>query len=359
MARMTLDFGHVSREIRSIVSRRRELMLFLGSLFAGMGIYLQNILERKLPPALSQLERSAFLTYSLALLIPSVLIALRVAKLHCGMIINGVLHAKILKETVAPERDPERAGRFNVAGVSTQLFLLTNLVAGFAAAILALATHWPAKTSCLFGVAAFCSLAFLFVAMHINARRFAQKLISDCVVEPFGGKEDVEDHDAESLRDCNHDMLTTISFVGLMLFSVFQGLSGLGGIAKGQTEITTDYIQRNGPVVFSLLLTATCFLSMIIYLRLLVSLGNFSLRLDPTDRPFRVLKLTDSFLGYCILTFFLAISTHVLLLPYFGSKADNSMATVWKMDLAVIAFALVCYVGTLLVAQKQSKPAQS
>ncbi len=89
-----LDFSRVSRELQGIMSRRRETIILLGSVFAGVGIYLQNIFEGKLPLALRSIERSAILNFSLALLIPSVIIALRLAKLHAGMVINGVFFSR-------------------------------------------------------------------------------------------------------------------------------------------------------------------------------------------------------------------------------------------------------------------------
>src|SRR4051794_14706521 len=43
-----IDFTAVGREIRSIVSRRRELLTLLGSIFAGLGIFLNNVLHKDL-----------------------------------------------------------------------------------------------------------------------------------------------------------------------------------------------------------------------------------------------------------------------------------------------------------------------
>jgi uncharacterized membrane protein YdcZ (DUF606 family) len=97
-----LDFSRVSAEIHSLVTRRRELLIFLGSLFAGMGLYLQNILEGKLPASLGLLEKHAFASFAVGLYVPSLLLALRLAKLHAGMIINGVFYAKIRREELSP-----------------------------------------------------------------------------------------------------------------------------------------------------------------------------------------------------------------------------------------------------------------
>ena len=40
-----IEFSTVSREFRSLVGRRRELRTLLGSVFAGLGIALQNALQ--------------------------------------------------------------------------------------------------------------------------------------------------------------------------------------------------------------------------------------------------------------------------------------------------------------------------
>ncbi len=47
-----IDFTTVSREFNSLVVRRRDLLTLLGSIFAGLGIFLQNVLQGNLPPAL-------------------------------------------------------------------------------------------------------------------------------------------------------------------------------------------------------------------------------------------------------------------------------------------------------------------
>ena len=338
----SLDFSHVSREIRNLVSRRRELMLFLGSLFAAMSLYLGNVLEGKLPSGLAEVRQSAFLTYSLVMLVPVVVIAIRFAKLHAGMVINGVFHSRIVAEVRSGEFDPKRAGRLNWVGVSTQLCLLTNLLAGFEAALFAHSLTRIPWVASVAGLAVFAALFLAFRRFHANAARFALQRIEAAPIEPTS-TEEIEDHTAASLEDCNHDMLAIIAFVGLVLFSVFESLSGLGAINNLDSEIAVADLQRLGPIVYSLLLWMTNLVGVVVYLRLAVALGLMALELDPTDQPFRPLKLTDSFLGYATLAFFLAVSTHVLVVALFAVEGRWA----YGVDGSVLIAALVAYPITL------------
>ena len=112
-----IDFTAVSREIRSVLARRRELMTFLGSVFAALGIFLQNLLGGQLPEALKSLERHTFAAYALLLMVPSLLLALRLAKLNAGMTLNGILYARLMQEQSFTDRAgadaPLRAARVN------------------------------------------------------------------------------------------------------------------------------------------------------------------------------------------------------------------------------------------------------
>ena len=45
-----IEFQTVTKEFRSLVSRRRDLLIFLGSVFAVLGIFLQNTLAGSPPP---------------------------------------------------------------------------------------------------------------------------------------------------------------------------------------------------------------------------------------------------------------------------------------------------------------------
>src|SRR5438445_91691 len=138
-----IDFTAVSREIRSVLARRRELLTFLGSVFAALGIFLQNLLGGSLPPSLQGLQEHTSAAYAL----------LRIESDPCGPF----------------ERD-----------------------------------RW-------------------------------------------------EEHVADSLRDANHDMITILALVGLIVFSAFEGLTGLGR-AAGKTDLSLDDVKNFGPLAYGLLM---------------------------------------------------------------------------------------------------------
>jgi hypothetical protein len=350
MGQRTLDFAQVSREIRSLVSRRRDLMMFLGTLFAAMGVYLENVLEGKLPTALARLEQRAFLTYSAAVLIPTVIIALRLAKMHAGMIINGTLYARILRDSVRPDADPARATRLNWGGFSTQLFLLASLIAGVEATLLCLASGIEAWSALGAGATGFVVLTVLFLRFHSQAAGLAMKLAETALVEAVD-REEVEDHLAGSLQDSNQDMLSCIAFVGLILFSVLESLSGLRAVT-GRLDIPIQHVQQYGPNVYSFIAITTSAIGAIIYLRLAVAAGRLSLELDPTDRPFRPFKLTDTFLGYWLLAFFLTVSIHLMCFPVFGD-----IAQLWVFDGAALGVAVAVYPVTIMLAARAHRAA--
>ena len=91
----------------------------------------------------------------------------------------------------------------------------------------------------------------------------------------------------------------------------------------------------------------TCLFELVIYLRVRVAIGQFSLQLDPTDRPFRPLRLTDSLLGYLLLAFLFAVSVHVLLVQVVPElRLDVNLA----IDAGAIALAVLVEQFTLVVA---------
>ena len=138
------DFETVSREIHSIIDRRRELYTFLGSVYAALAIFLQNALQGGLPESLGEVRAHLFAFYAVMVMVPSLLLALRMGRLHGGLTLNGMLYARLMQgqttsETFTGSGDPERAGRRNYLGVSFLNFLLAVIIASFSAAVLALA----------------------------------------------------------------------------------------------------------------------------------------------------------------------------------------------------------------------------
>src|ERR1700730_14430327 len=106
-----IDFTTVSREFRGLVERRRELFTFLGSVFAAMGLFLQNTLQGGLPASLGQIQQHVFAFYALMLMVLSLILALRMATLHGGMVLNGILYARLMQEQDFTRKgNPLRAG---------------------------------------------------------------------------------------------------------------------------------------------------------------------------------------------------------------------------------------------------------
>ena len=132
-----IDFTTVSREFRSLVDRRRDLQTFLGSGFAAMSVFLGNVLEGKMPPTLRSVQEHVFAFYALVLLVLSLILSLRLARLHGGMVLNGVLYARLIQAS-GGHGDPRRAARHNLLGVSFLQFVLVDLIAGFSMAVLML-----------------------------------------------------------------------------------------------------------------------------------------------------------------------------------------------------------------------------
>src|SRR5437016_3803947 len=135
-----IDYQTVTREFRSLVHRRRELMTFLGSVFAASGIFLHNALKGSLPPSLVGLKDYLFIFYAVLLMVPTLILALRMAKLHGGMVLNGILYARLMQGQIFTRAgDPRRAARHNFLGVSFLQFVLMDLLAAFSATVLAVA----------------------------------------------------------------------------------------------------------------------------------------------------------------------------------------------------------------------------
>lgn len=342
-----IEFTAVSREIRSLLSRRRELLTFLGSVFAALGLFLQNVLKGELPDTLKSLEGRVFASYALLLLVPSLILGLRLAKLSAGMTLNGILYARLLQEqTFAPSGNPDavhRAARVNLFGVSFLMFLLADLLAGFAACLFALAIHVEPVWLCpvVGAVVAVLGLA-MYLRFHRQACGYALARTFADTCGPYD-RDEWEAHAAESLRDGNHDMITILTLVGLIVFSAFEGMSSLGR-ATAMSDLPREEVQKYGPLAYGLLMVGSCFFGLVTYIRLRVAIGVRSLQLDPTDRPFRPLKLTDSLLGYMLLAFLFGLSLHFLCYPYLAER------TLLLVDVIAFVSAILVEQVTLLIA---------
>lgn len=309
-----IDFTTVSREFRSLVSRREELSTFLGSVFAALGLVLQNVLQGGLPRSLEGLQRHGFAFCATVLMVMSLVLALRMARLHGGMVYNGILFARLMvDQSFTKKGNPQRAARHNLLGVSFLQFVLVNLVAGFSGAILFLTVGIPLVLAMALAAVLVAAWFLLYFRFHDQSAQAALKRAAADTCTPFTRNE-WEDHMGASVQQANQGMIAEIAFAGLMVFSVIESLSGLGKMdQKVKADLRAEDIIIYGPLVYATLMTVTCFLEMLIYLRVRVAAGSLWLQIDPTDQPFRPLMLTDSLLGYLLIVFLFAISVHILL----------------------------------------------
>jgi hypothetical protein len=355
-----LDYTTVTREIRSVISRRRELLTFLGSVFAAMGLLLENIIQGLLPQSLTVLEHHAFAVYAFLLMVPSLILALRLARLNAGMTLNGVLYQRLMMEQDFTRKgslqSQQRAARVNFFGVSFLMFLLSDLIAGFSVVILAVALTAPAWLATASGVAVVLLWLGLYLRYHYRAARFAlhKAATEGCV--PFT-RDRWEEHVSGSMEDANHDMIAILALVGLILFSGFESVSGLGRVstpaaAGGSRDLSAEMVQGYGPVIYGLLMTVTCFFGMVTYIRLRMAIGQRSLEADPSDQPFKPLKLTDSLLGYMILAFLLVVSLHFLVVSL-GFNDERHWLLLLAIDGAAFGIAVVAEQVTLVIAGRR------
>src|SRR5438874_454451 len=162
-----IEFTTVTREFRSLVHRRRMLMTFLGSVFAATGVLLHNVLVGKLPRELSPIRQYIFSLYALMVMVPALILALRMARLHGGMTLNGILYARLMQEQdFTGKGDPQRAARHNFFGVSFLQFLLMDLFAGASATLLALSLDANLLLAALIGAGVFVVWLGLYFRFH-------------------------------------------------------------------------------------------------------------------------------------------------------------------------------------------------
>jgi hypothetical protein len=342
-----IEFSTVSREFRSLIHRRRHLVTFLGSVFAATGILLQNVLQGKLPAELGSMGEHIFAFYALLLMVPTLILALRMAKLHGGMVLNGILYARLMQEQDFTRKgDPQRSSRHNFFSVSFLQFVLMDLIAGFSATILALAVGLDLRLAVLIGVWVFFIWLLLYFRFHHKGVAFAFQKIRTETCGPAEHK-DWQTHVSSTLEDANTDMLSTIGFVGLIMFSMFEKLSSLGEIQQATAGPHYKAIQTYAPWIYIGLMLVTCLFGLVIYIRLRVAVGAFSLQLDPSDRPFRPLRLTDSLLGYLLLAFLFTISLHLLLTWLLPPLAED-MAVLLGIDGAAFFMAVLAEQLTLV-----------
>jgi hypothetical protein len=370
-----LDYTNVTREIRSVVDRRRELLTFLGTVFAAMSLFMQDVLQESLPPPYDKIVEHGFVYYSLLLMVPSLILALRLARLNAGLTLNGILYQRLMQDQdftrKATTESLQRAGRLNPFGVGFLMSLLADVIAGFSAALLVVALggigHLPAQVDtgagvphrfrlllrlltvlpmpALVGAGVVVLWVLLYIYYHNRAVTFALRKISAETCRPFTRVE-WEEHQAGSLEDGNKDMIAILAVVGLIAFSAFESLGSLGKVTGKDVNVSLESVKTYGPVVYGLLMAVTCLFGMLTYIRLRIAIGQRSLDMDPTDQPFRPLRLTDSLLGYMLLSFLFVVSVHFLLYEFLHEQ----LALLLSIDVAVFVLAILVEQVTLVVA---------
>jgi hypothetical protein len=212
-------------------------------------------------------------------------------------------------------------------------------------AILVMAIGRSPWTAAAAGEAVFVLWLLLYWMFHHKAARFALEKAHTDQVGPVP-THDWREHVSLSLSQANHGLITEIAFAGLMVFSGFGALSSLGKIEADNTDLASEFVKANGALWFTGMMIVTCLLELIIYLRVRVAIGRFSLQLDPTDRPFRPLRLTDSLLGYMLLAFLFAVSLHVFLVQF---ELGKRLELILAIDAAAFGAAVLVEQATLVV----------
>jgi len=285
-------------------------------------------------------------------MVPSLILALRMAKMHAGMVLMGILFARLMQEqTFTKKGDPKRAGRINFFGVSFLHFALTNLFAAGAAALLALSLDAAAGLALAIGVGVFVVWLGWFFRFHHQAKTFALAKAAQENCGSFTEKE-WRDYVSSTLEDVNIGLLSELGFVGLILFSMLEKLTTLGEITgQRTTTLTVEDLRTYGPWVCASLMLITCFFGLVVYIRLRVAIGVFSLQLDPTDKPFRPLRLTDSLLGYLLMAFLWVVSLHMTLAQI--PELQNQKTLLLILDGVAFALAVLAEQLTLVVVGRR------
>jgi hypothetical protein len=346
-----IEFTTVTNEIQSLVARRAALVTFLGSVFAAMGLLLRNITSGCLPPALKGLESHAFAFFAFLLFVPSVVIALRLAKLGAGMTVQAVLYAKLAQtQPFVPPREPLHEARLNWLGVRFLSFLLADVIAGCSAGLFALALEYSPLVAGLLGAGVALVGLWVYRRWHRSAARFALEKMTKEECAPFTRDAWLE-HIAESMQEANKGMISDIAFVGLMMFAGIEGMSGLGSIRDGAYDLIADDVKRHGPMVYGGLMVVVAFFGLLINLRIRKAVGSYSLALDPTDKPFRPLRFTDSLLGYLLLAFLFTLAVHLFAYGLVAGQPYLLLA----IDAAAFAICLLAEQLMLLRARRRVK----
>src|SRR5262249_38746888 len=158
-------------------------------------------LQGTLPPVYHRLQEHGFAYYALLLLVPSLVLSLRLARLNAGLTLNGILYQRLMREQdFAPKGTPatmRRAARLNVFGVGFLMSLLADLLAGMATALLALALGQDVAVAAAAGAAVVVVWLLLYAWFHRGAVALAMRKAETESCLPFR-REQWEEHVAGS-----------------------------------------------------------------------------------------------------------------------------------------------------------------
>ena len=104
---------------------------------------------------------------------------------------------------------------------------MADFLATLSAAVLALTLAALLRLARAAGAGVSPTGLVLYFHCHHRAARFARQKIATEACTPFD-RADWEAHVSASLEDANHGLIADLGFVGLMIFLVFEVLSGLG-----------------------------------------------------------------------------------------------------------------------------------
>lgn len=333
---------NIGREFRSLVYRRRLQMTYLASAYAALSYSLQSALHGGLPRQFGKLEGHLFAVHAGLLAILGIIMALREARLHGGMMLNGSLYWGLLGQQgmIAPPSTTIFSAP-HMFGVSGVMLAIAGSIASGSLCVCALAVGIPLWVAVVSAGAVLMVLGWIQRRSEREAVDRARRQLQTETLEGFS-VEEWHDHVLGSLDDVNQDMLTLIVLASLTTFAGLQNIAALGNMpAEMRSEFDVVALMAYAPIVYSGLMLVTVLLCVMGYLRLRIAMGDLSLQLDPWDTPFRAGHMTDSLLGYMLLSLLLSVAAYTMI------RSTSSTCGEW------IAWSAALTIGLLTIGAEQ------
>ena len=333
-----ITFAQVSAEFRGLVERRRRHLSFLFSTMAAYSILADGALHGRLPKPIVAISGVILNVGAVSLMFLCFTTALREARIHKGLAYNGHLFQALSRVAGAEAwNSRNRPWRFNPFGVSATLFAISLLsglgLLAFNCAVVGLG--WAGTMAAMVATAA-CGGAYFWAQHSAGTEVAAMKLRAGRKLEH--NRLAWRAHVAASIDDAHRDMLELIGLAGLVAFSGFQLLSGLGDakvISVGYLQFSR--VEESAPIWLSGYMVVITGLTIVSYVRLRFAVGLFSRALDPSDRPFRASNIDDSFYGFLILLSLIGLDLVLFLASAASSVSDRRRTIV----VALIALAII------------------